>query len=274
MTGLSLSVSQVTAARRLSPWQPDLANPQARLWLLEKLVAAWLLVVLMFDPSLTRLSELLLLHTPSWSSGSAVAVEVLRAACALAAACLLAGVARAVAGWGLALGFLAISWLSSSMGGAVWNYNMHLFWFLLMCRVGPAAPAAALTLMQVSVALFYLQSGLTKLLASGPHWFLSGDTLVHYGPYLGTAFGQLLSEHPAWCATVTMATGVVEFTLPVALLLRSTQRWAVPVAWSFHFGVALVFGIGYWQLTLLYPALFYQSPALTLRRWIRARDAV
>jgi hypothetical protein len=275
MTGLTLvPVSGPGRLMRLSDWQPDLGNANDRLWLLEKIVAAWLLVVLLVDPSLSRLSELLDLYTPSWYRSSPVIVDVLRGACVIAAACILLGVARAVMGWGLALGFLFISGLSSSMGGAVWNYNLHLFWFLIMCRLGSAAPAMALALMQVSVALFYLQSGLSKLLASGPHWFLSGDTLIHYGPYLGTTIGRTLSEHPLWCAAITMATGIIEFILPVALMLRFTQRWAVPIAWSFHLGVALVFGIGYWQLTLLYIALFFQLPAVTLRRWVGFSDEI
>lgn len=253
--------------RWLAERGPDLGHARERLWLLERLIALWLLLVLFADPALARLGSVMALSSPDALAAWSWSADPLRWISAGAALALLAGVAPA--GWVLAFGVLGLSALSSRVGGAVWNYNLHLFWFLLMCRQAGSAPRAALACVQVSVALFYLQAGLTKLLASGPHWFLSGDTLRHYAPYLGTGLGRSLAAHPAWCAAITQATGVVEFALPVLLLLRRTQALSVPVAWAFHLGVAATFGIGFWQLTLLYPAVFYQAPVRRLGRFLR-----
>ena len=259
---------------------PPLSESTAeRLWLVEKLVLGWLMLVLALDPAWTRLPQAwTLLNDGAGASPGAFAsaLGALRLAAVGGAAAAFAGAARAVLLPFVAGAFLLLSWASQSLGGAVWNYNLHLAWFLVLLRVADvgASPAAArartLSLMQLAVALFYLQSGLSKLVGSGAWWFLEGTAIHHYAPTLGTALGRLLAGQPGLCRCVGLATGVLEFALPVLLLVPRTQRLAAVAAWGFHAGVFLVFGIGFWQLQILYVALFFRAPALAMHRLLAA----
>lgn len=200
---------------------------------------------------------------------------------ALRAVCVVAGLAFTVgllSRWStpvFAGTFALLNFYVARFDAGIWSYNTHLVFFLVaLCFTDHArflsldalhsrgAPRAAalpapftLAFMQGAAATIYLQAGISKLVNSGPGWYLEGEAIRIYALRIGTEFGHALAQEHWLFPFFGIATAVVEFGLAGLFLFRAHVLFAI-IAIAFHLSTGLVFGITFWFLWTLYPALF------------------
>ncbi|WP_392872705.1 hypothetical protein [Streptomyces sp. LN499] len=116
------------------------------------------------------------------------------------------------------LSFAAVQRHVAQFDQRAWNYNSNLNVYLLLLSLtdsrgslaedgdasSPEVAAAVLGAMRLYYACVYFQSGLSKLLLSGPSW-ADGRTLRGSWAELGTRAGKWLSRRPLSVAAVASA---------------------------------------------------------------------
>ncbi|WP_037908087.1 HTTM domain-containing protein [Actinacidiphila yeochonensis] len=120
-----------------------------------------------------------------------------------------------------------------------------------------AASVASLSflVMRLYVVLVYFQAGISKVLAGGSDWFLTGQSLRVAVGIHGTRRGRQLLATPGRRTCAAVATGVFELLAPVALVSRTVFICFLAIALVFHFATWLTLGISFWFLWILYPGL-------------------
>lgn len=121
--------------------------------------------------------------------------------------------------------------------------------------------SAAATLIQIQVAIIYLNACISKLRVdewtdgTAMYYWLSGNYmgLPHY---LQWAFQPILNSQAV--VLLTWSVLALEFLLGIALSMRPSWRMALlPVAIVFHFGIAIFMGITSFAVAMLGALLLY-----------------
>lgn len=164
-----------------------------------------------------------------------------------------------------------------------WNYNSNLNVYLLLLSLtdsrggltgggddGPdddetsssGAASAVLLAMRLYYGCLYFQSGLSKLLLSGPAW-ADGRTLRGSWAELGTRTGKWLSRRPmSVAAAASAATLAFELLFPAAqIALRGRPRAVGLSSLAFHASVKATMGISFWHHALHALPLFVLDPS-------------
>ncbi|MFE9454486.1 hypothetical protein [Streptomyces sp. NPDC006739] len=144
-----------------------------------------------------------------------------------------------------------------------WNYNSNLNVYLLLLSLtdsrgslaaedtdetSPEVAAAVLAAMRMYYACLYFQSGLSKLLRSGPAW-ADGRTLRGSWAELGTRAGKWLSLRPMnVAAAASVLTLCFELLYPTAqLALRKRPHTVGLASLAFHASVKATMDISFWH---------------------------
>jgi hypothetical protein len=143
-----------------------------------------------------------------------------------------------------------------------WNYNSNLNVYLLLLSLidsrgslatkgadeASSEAAAVLVAMRMYYACLYFQSGLSKLLRSGPSW-ADGRTLRGSWAELGTRAGKWLSLRPMGVAAVASALALgFELLYPAAqVALRRRPQAAGLASLAFHVSVKATMDISFWH---------------------------
>lgn len=153
-----------------------------------------------------------------------------------------------------------------------WNYNSNLNVYLLLLSLtdsrgrpeGPPAEmnSAVLRAMRLYYGCVYVQSGLSKLLLSGPGW-VDGRTLRGSWAELGTRTGKWLSTRPRGVAAVaSVLTLGFELGFPAAqLLLRKRPHLVGLASLAFHGTVKATMDISFWHHAVHALPLFVLPPS-------------
>ncbi|ONI91304.1 hypothetical protein ALI22I_09600 [Saccharothrix sp. ALI-22-I] len=153
----------------------------------------------------------------------------------------------------------------------LWTYNSHLNAFLALLSVTEARAAeddefasTTLAALQSSFACVYLQSGLAKLIGSGPSWLRGGTTRAAWGE-LGTPLGKRLATSDPWIAALASAgTVAFEFGFAPALVLAWRRRALAGLASVlFHGTVKATMDISFWHLAWFAGPLFSVPDSVT-----------
>lgn len=160
-----------------------------------------------------------------------------------------------------------------------WNYNSNLNVYLLLLSLtdsrGSLAAAgtadddgssdevatAVLLAMRLYYGCLYFQSGLSKVLLSGPAW-ADGRTLRGSWAELGNRAGKWLSERPMTVAAAASALTLgFELLFPAAQWALRRRPRAVGVAsLAFHASIKATMGISFWHHSVHALPLFVLDP--------------
>jgi hypothetical protein len=154
-----------------------------------------------------------------------------------------------------------------------WSYNSHLNLFMAIVSLadGPGrgsrrggevtsarTASLAMALMQAGVGTIYLQAGVSKLRHGGWDWLRTGRTLRGSVALMGTPLArQWLLDKNAARAVGAASVGFELLFLPALLSGKVDRRLLGAAAIAFHLGTWLTFRFSFWQLTALYPAMFW-----------------
>ena len=184
------------------------------------------------------------------------------------------GACQRIAAIALTVTFGVTNLFVSQFAPHPWSANSHLnlFVFLFCFRgshpihedVSKTAPndvygSFIIAFMQCYIALFYFQSGFAKVYHVGFEWFLSGQTVLVSAHKFGTTFGRYLTKYPELFAIGAVATGIIEFTIPVLLFVPRYRLYTAVLAFGLHLGIYLVLGIPFWHLWALFPFIYTKS---------------
>ncbi|MFB7280328.1 hypothetical protein ACFCZV_24805 [Streptomyces hydrogenans] len=162
-----------------------------------------------------------------------------------------------------------------------WNYNSNLNVYLLLLSLtdsrcslaeaagegveddGPSSEVATAVLfaMRLYYGCLYFQSGLSKVLLSGPAW-ADGRTLRGSWAELGNRAGKWLSRRPMTvAAAASAATLAFELLFPVAqIALRKHPRAVGLSSLAFHASTKATMGISFWHHAVHALPLFVLDP--------------
>ncbi|MFD7980593.1 hypothetical protein [Streptomyces sp. NPDC059071] len=160
-----------------------------------------------------------------------------------------------------------------------WNYNSNLNVYLLLLSLtdsrgslaeeGPAdddgssdeVATAVLLAMRLYYGCLYFQSGLSKLLLSGPAW-ADGRTLRGSWAELGTRAGKWISQRPMTvAAAASAATLAFELLFPAAQIAFRKRPRAVGLAsLAFHSSIKATMDISFWHHAVHALPLFVLDP--------------
>ncbi len=194
----------------------------------------------------------------------------------IAAACFALGILYRLSGGLMVLSLGLLGFVDASLAPEPWAFNTHLLFFalFLICTqsadayslLKPSGPiselhvrngSAAISVMQLYVAVLYFQTGFSKLLHSGPDWFTSGDTAQFFMARIGTLIGVALANIPTVAVVGSLLTGLFELAfLFVFLIWYRATPVLICVAILFHLSMFVALGIAFWHLWILFPALF------------------
>ncbi|MEU8971258.1 hypothetical protein AB0D11_18635 [Streptomyces monashensis] len=159
--------------------------------------------------------------------------------------------------------FAAVQRHVAQFDQGAWNYNSNLNVYLLLLSLtdsrgslaaqgtdeaSPEVAAAVLLAMRMYYACLYFQSGLSKLLRSGPAW-ADGRTLRGSWAELGTRAGKWLSLRPMGVAAVAsaLALGFELLYPPAQLALRRRPHLTGLASIAFHVSVKATMDISFWH---------------------------
>lgn len=121
-------------------------------------------------------------------------------------------------------------------------------------------PLAAI---QLLVALTYLSSGLTKLLAVGPRWFTApnfqGLVLGLILPEASPPWARWLAERPGLCGVGAVLAVALDFLLGASLLSPRLARFAVPILLGAHLAIVQTLGVFFLGAPLLLVCLDWDA---------------
>ncbi|WP_128978919.1 hypothetical protein [Streptomyces roseicoloratus] len=170
-----------------------------------------------------------------------------------------------------------------------WNYNSNLNVYLLLLSLtdsrgslaeavgegaddgtgdgadgggsSPDVATAVLLAMRLYYGCLYFQSGLSKVLLSGPAW-ADGRTLRGSWAELGNRAGKWLSRRPmAVAAAASAATLAFELLFPAAqIALRKRPRAVGLSSLAFHASIKATMGISFWHHAVHALPLFVLDP--------------
>ncbi|TDE57744.1 hypothetical protein E1295_07215 [Nonomuraea mesophila] len=176
------------------------------------------------------------------------------------------------------LSFLALQRRLVAVHKDLYSYTSHLNVFLLLLSVvdsrGTTATSsrqdevasAALAAMQIYYATMYLQSGLSKVMVTGPKW-MDGRTLRGAMAELGTPFGKSMSRRDLRLLAAASAASVAfELGFLPAMLLGWPYRHLLGLSSvAFHGSVKATMNISFWHLSCFAIPLFVLSPDVERR---------
>lgn len=155
-----------------------------------------------------------------------------------------------------------------------WNYNSNLNVYLLLLSLTdsrgslakeeaapPEIATAVLGAMRLYYACVYFQSGLSKLLLSGPSW-ADGKTLRGSWAELGTRAGKWLSRRPVSVAAAASVLALgFEVAFPAAqFMLRKRPQVLGVASLAFHASVKATMDISFWHHAVHALPLFVLPP--------------
>ncbi|MFB7829346.1 hypothetical protein [Streptomyces hydrogenans] len=162
-----------------------------------------------------------------------------------------------------------------------WNYNSNLNVYLLLLSLtdsrgslaeaaeegaegdGPSSEVATAVLlaMRLYYGCLYFQSGLSKVLLSGPAW-ADGRTLRGSWAELGNRAGKWLSRRPMTvAAAASAATLAFELLFPAAqIALRKRPRAVGLSSLAFHASIKATMDISFWHHAVHALPLFVLDP--------------
>ncbi|MFF9339666.1 hypothetical protein ACF1CG_07885 [Streptomyces sp. NPDC014773] len=166
-----------------------------------------------------------------------------------------------------------------------WNYNSNLNVYLLLLSLtdsrgslagavgegaddgtgdeapSPGVDTAVLLAMRLYYGCLYFQSGLSKVLLSGPAW-ADGRTLRGSWAELGNRAGKWLSRRPVTvAAAASAATLAFELLFPAAqFALRGRPRAVGLSSLAFHASIKATMGISFWHHAVHALPLFVLDP--------------
>ncbi|MEM7278936.1 MAG: HTTM domain-containing protein [Pseudomonadota bacterium] len=196
------------------------------------------------------------------------------------------GIALRISGAVLIVSLGTIGYVDASLAPGPWAFHTHLLFFtafLMFTRCdkhyairGARHPAtsdetrqasAALSAMQLYIAVVYFQTGLSKLYHSGVDWFTSGDTAQFFMERIGTPLGREMAEYPEVAIAGSILTGVFELIFLFLFLFFYRATFVLIItAILFHLAMLATLGIAFWHLWALFPALFLLKRKPDLRQ--------
>ncbi|MEZ8099082.1 hypothetical protein [Vibrio bivalvicida] len=169
----------------------------------------------------------------------------------------------------LAISFGLLNWYCSiSTPGGLWNFNSHLNFFMVAIALvevrkrfwesNDTFTKQVVYFCQFYVAVFYFQSGISKLLHTGVTW-LDGRTALLFALEMGTEFGAFLANYP-WIYSLgsVIIVGFEILFLPLFLIRAHLEKLVIG-AMLLHLSVYLTMDISFWHMWLLFPALFWED---------------
>lgn len=172
--------------------------------------------------------------------------------------------------------FAAVQRHVASFDKRAWNYNSNLNVYLLLLSLTdsrgpllagrptapPAVAGAVLRAMRLYYGCVYFQSGLSKLLISGPAW-VDGRTLRGSWAELGTRAGKWLGSRPVGVAAAASVLALgFEVAFPAAqVMLRRRPHLAGLASLAFHASVKATMDISFWHHAVHALPLFVLPPA-------------
>jgi len=215
---------------------------------------------------------------PDWLIGvTPWIIQVARSVAVLAGLCILLDKFYRWPDLILCLSVTVIHGLISLFPSEIWTYNTHLILFLGLSTIGLPRPekrssrsimirlnlsggsrnsSYALAFMQIWIVLIYFQTGLSKIIHSGPEWFLSGRTAMTFTAFDGTYFGIWILEYPWIFRLGSTLTVLLEIAFPLFLIVPRLRLLFLAGAFLFHTSTLVIMGISFWHLWILFPALF------------------
>ncbi|MFF9199688.1 hypothetical protein ACF09L_31245 [Streptomyces sp. NPDC014779] len=177
------------------------------------------------------------------------------------------------------ISFAAVQRHVAQFDQRAWNYNSNLNVYLLLlsltdsrgslAQTDPAeddgsaeeVAAAVLLAMRLYYGCLYFQSGLSKMLLSGPAW-ADGRTLRGSWAELGTRAGKWLSRRPVTvAAAASAATLAFELLFPAAqIVLRGRPRALGAASLALHASIKATMDISFWHHAVHALPLFVLDP--------------
>ncbi|TQO82821.1 hypothetical protein FLM06_09495 [Vibrio cholerae] len=172
--------------------------------------------------------------------------------------------------------FLVFNWYAAnSSPSEMYNYNTHLNIFLIAIAIGDIFMAMhrdveryVFSFSRFYVAVFYFQSGITKIIHAGFEWF-DGRTAWVFSMEMGTPLGKYMTNYPELFAIGSIAIVLFEVMFLPLYLIRFHVEKLVIGAFMLHMSVFIIMNITFWHMWMIFPALFYRELSDYIRSWIK-----
>lgn len=165
-------------------------------------------------------------------------------------------------GTALTILFGLLEYAGFLMAPDAWNFTTHILLFVLWISWMPQD--LALNWMGIYCAVLYFQAGISKLIFGGLDWTSSGCTIRGILFYHGTELSHSL-VWPGLFPGLALLTVALEISILPAFLFQRFH-WIILLALqAFHFSLAMLMGVSFWQLTILYFFIFDTRGAIVSR---------
>lgn len=170
--------------------------------------------------------------------------------------------------------FLVFNWYAANSSPSdVYNYNTHLNLFLIAIAIGDIflvmhrdVEKYVFSFSRFYVAVFYFQSGITKVIHAGFEW-LNGRTAWVFSMEMGTPLGKYMTNYPELFAIGSTVIVLFELTFLPLYLMKFRIEKLVIGAFILHMSVFVTMHIAFWHMWMIYPALFYRELSDYVRNW-------